>query len=192
MTVRRVALPDELAEQFPGCGGTGKACQAALKIQVLWSLTTGQLLQWLLEPGRASDALSAIAAAVPPATVVVDLRSGLLFLERFRRFGEAGAYWISRFQHHTKVFDEAGKLLPLLRFLRKSGKHGLVDVPVVLGEKERLALSPALPSVCHRKWRRGGGSKSAKRPATMAASRRRNTWISRNGRFSSPTARPRC
>ena len=133
-----IALPDELAEQFPGCGGTGKACLAALKIQVLWSLTTGQLLQWLLEPGRASDNLSEIAAAVPPAGSLSIFDLGYFSLERFQRVGEAKAYWISRLQHHTKVFDRAGKTRALLQFLRKHGKHGVVDVPVVLGEKERL------------------------------------------------------
>lgn len=132
-------LPDELAEQFPGCGGTGKACKAALKIQVLWSLTTGQLLRWLLEPGRASDALSEIATATPPAGSLSIFDLGYFSLERFRRIGEAAASWISRLQHHTKVFDAAGKCLDLLRFLREHGQNGLVDVPVVLGEKERLA-----------------------------------------------------
>jgi hypothetical protein len=133
-----ILLPNELAERFPGCGGTGKACQAALKIQVLWSLTTGQLLEWLLEPGRASDAVSAMAAVVPPRRSLSIFDLGYFSLERFRRLGEAGAYWISRFQHPTKVFDAAGKRLPLLRFLRKFGKHGLVDLSLVLGEKERL------------------------------------------------------
>ena len=134
-----LSLPDELAEQFPGCGGTGKAGKAAMKIQVLWSLTTGRLLQWLIEPGRASDAMSEIAAAVPPAGSLSIFDLGYFSLERFRRVGEARAYWISRLQHNTKVFDRAGKPLALLRFLRKHGKQGLVDVPVVLGEKERLA-----------------------------------------------------
>lgn len=101
-------LPDELAEQFPGCGGTGKACMAALKIQVLWSLTTGQLLRWLLEPARASDALSEIATAMPPAGSLSIFDLGYFFLERFRRIGDAAASWISRLQHHTKVFDRAG------------------------------------------------------------------------------------
>jgi Transposase DDE domain len=132
-------LPDELAEQFPGCGGTGKACRAALKIQVLWSLTTGQLLKWLLEPARASDALSAIAAAVPPKRSLSVFDLGYFSLERFRRVGEAMAYWISRYQHNTKVFDAAGKCLDLLGFLQEYGQGGLVDKPVVLGEKERLA-----------------------------------------------------
>lgn len=133
-----IALPDELAEQFPGCGGTGKACQAALKVQVLWSLKTGQLLQWVLEPGRASDALSEIAAAVPPAGSLSIFDLGYFSLERFRQVGEANAYWISRFQHNTKVFDGEGKPLPLLRFLQKHGRHGVVDLPAVVGEKERL------------------------------------------------------
>lgn len=132
-------LPDELADQFPGCGGTGKACQAALKIQILWSLTTGRLLHWLLEPGRASDALSLIAAAVPPAGSLSIFDLGYFSLERFQRVAAANARWISRFQYHTKVFDRAGKPLSLLRFLRKHGTQGLVDVSVVLGEKERLA-----------------------------------------------------
>ena len=133
-----LALPDELAEQFPGCGGTDKAGQAALKIQVLWSLSTGQLLQWQIEPGRASDAMSEIAAAVPPAGSLSVFDLGYFSLERFQRVGQAKAHWISRFQHNTKVFSDGGKQLSLLRFLQKHGKEGLVDVSVVLGEKERL------------------------------------------------------
>jgi len=133
-----LTLPDELAEQFPGCGGTGKACLAAMKIQLLWSLTTGQLLRWLIEPGRASDAVSAIAAEPPPAGSLSIFDLGYFSLERFRRTGTGQAYWISRFQHNTRVFDAAGEALHLLRFLRRHGKHGLVDVPVVLGENDRL------------------------------------------------------
>jgi hypothetical protein len=57
-----IMLPDEFADRFPGCGGTGTACRAAMKIQVLWSLMTGQLLGWQIEPGRSSDAKSEIFA----------------------------------------------------------------------------------------------------------------------------------
>jgi hypothetical protein len=134
-----LSLPDEMAEQFPGCGGTGKACLAALKIQVLWSLTTGRLIEWLLEPGRASDGLSPMAAEVPPAGSLSIFDLGYFSLERFRQVAAAKARWISRFQYHTKVFDRNGQLLSLLRFLKKHGEHGLVDAPVVLGATERLA-----------------------------------------------------
>jgi hypothetical protein len=132
-------LPDEFAEQFPGCGGTGAACKAALKIQVLWSLVTGELLRFLLEPGRASDNRSAIAEGRPPTGSLSIFDLGYFSLERFRQIGEALACWISRFQHGTKVFDPAGKLLDLLQFLRERGERGLVELHAILGEKERLA-----------------------------------------------------
>jgi hypothetical protein len=133
-----LGLADELEGQFPGCGGSGKTGKAAMKIQVLWSLKTGQLLQWLIEPGRASDAKSEIAATVPPAGSLSILDLGYFSLERFRRIEEAQAYWISRYQHNTKVFNGTGKQLSLLHFLQEHGENGLVDMPVVLGEKERL------------------------------------------------------
>lgn len=78
-------LPDEFADRFPGCGGTGTACQAAMKIQVLWSLVTGQLLGWQIEPGRASDAKSEIAGASPSAGSLSVFDLGYFSLDRFRR-----------------------------------------------------------------------------------------------------------
>lgn len=85
-----VRLPDEMAEQFPGCGGVGQACRAALKLQVLWSLTTGQLLHWRLEPGRASDVASPMAAEVPAAGSLLILDLGYFLLARFQRIAAAG------------------------------------------------------------------------------------------------------
>jgi hypothetical protein len=134
-----IRLPDEFADRFPGCGGTGTACRAAMKIQVMWSLLRGQLLGWQIEAGRASDAKSEIAEMTPPAGSLSVLDLGYFSLERFRRVAEQNAYWISRFQHGTKVFDAAGKSLDLRAFLRQEGENGLVDAPVLLGEKERLA-----------------------------------------------------
>jgi hypothetical protein len=133
-----LSLPDEYAGQFPGCGGTGKACKAALKIQVLWSLTTGTLLRLLVEPGRASDSRSPIADTPLPSGGLSIFDLGYFSLERFRRMGEALGYWISRYQQGTTVFEPGGKRRDLPRFLRRHGQNGLVDVSVVLGEDERL------------------------------------------------------
>jgi hypothetical protein len=134
-----LTLPDDFADRFPGCGGSKNAGLAAMKIQVLWSLLTGQLLGWQITPGRASDAKSEIAEALPPAGSLSVFDLGYFSLERFRRVGEAGAYWISRLQHGTKIFDAAGKSLDLQAFLRNQGENGLVDIGVMLGEKERIA-----------------------------------------------------
>jgi hypothetical protein len=133
-----LTLPDEFADRFPGCGGSENAGLAAMKIQVLWSLLTGRLLQWQITPGRASDAKSKIAEVLPPAGSLSVFDLGYFSLDRFRRVGAANAYWISRLQHGTKVFDVAGKSLDLPAFLPRQGENGLVDMAVLLGEKERL------------------------------------------------------
>lgn len=133
-----IALPDELADQFPGCGGSGEIGKAALKIQVAWNLITGEL-KLLMEPGRASDAKSLIVQALPPSESLSIFDLGYFSLKRFARLGEAKAYWISRFQHGTQLFDDAGKLLDMQAFLRCHAKNGVVDARVTAGREERLA-----------------------------------------------------
>jgi hypothetical protein len=134
-----LTLPDEFADRFPSCGGSENTSLAAMKIQVLWSLRTGGLLGWQITSGRASDAKSEMAEALPPAGSLSVFDLGYFSLARLRRVGEVDAYWISRLQHGTKVFDEAGKRLDLPSFLQQRGQSGLVDAVVSLGEKERLS-----------------------------------------------------
>jgi hypothetical protein len=134
-----LTLPDEFADRFPGCGGSENAGLAAMKIQVLWSLLTGQLLGWQITPGRASDAKSEIAESSPPAGSLSVFDLGYFSLDRFCSVDEADAYWISRLQHGTRIFDAAGNRLDLPAFLREYGENGLVDIAILLGEKERIA-----------------------------------------------------
>jgi hypothetical protein len=129
-----ITLPDEFAEQFPGCGGGNGGGKAALKIQVLWELRRGRL--WVvLEPGRASDVKSPIVdiCVLEGGLLIFDL--GYFSLDRFERVEQAKGYWLSRLQHGTKVCDEAGKPVDLPKFLAKNAIGGVVDVPVRLGEK---------------------------------------------------------
>ena len=134
-----LTLPDEFASRFPSCGGLENQRLAAMKIQVLWSLLTGQLLGWQITSGRASDAKSKMAETSPPAGSLSVFDLGYFSLDRFQRTSEANASWISRLQHGTKVFDVAGKRLDLRAFLQAESENGLVDVAVLLGEKERIA-----------------------------------------------------
>jgi hypothetical protein len=131
-----LTLPDALADQFPGCGGTGTSGKAALKIQVLWDLLTGRFIRLLLEPGRASDAKSPIVQGLPARRSLSILDLGYFSLERFRRLIDHGAYWISRWQHGTLLFDTDGHAFPLLSWLKKH--KGLADLTVLAGEHERL------------------------------------------------------
>lgn len=148
-----VALPDEYAEQFPGCGGAYGSGKAALKIQVLWELRHGRL-QVLLEPGRASDAKSPITEVPLPAGSLSIFDLGYFSVERFERVGQVQGYWLSRLQHGTSVRGAAGNPLALREFLAKNAKQGVVDVRVQLGEKRlpcRLVAVHVSPEIAARR-----------------------------------------
>jgi hypothetical protein len=148
-----VTLPDDYAEQFPGCGGSHGGGKAALKIQVLWDLRHGRL-QILLEPGRASDAKSLITEIPLPVGSLSIFDLGYFSVERFERVERAEGYWLSRLQHGTMVCDAAGKPVALREFLAKNAKRGIVDLRVQLGEKRlpcRLLAVRVSPEIAARR-----------------------------------------
>ncbi len=148
-----ITLPDEYAEQFPGCGGGYGGGKAVLKIQVLWDLCSGRL-QVLLEPGRASDAKSPITELPLPAGSLSIFDLGYFSLNRFQRVQLAEGYWLSRLQYGTTVYDMAGNPVALWKFLAKKAKRGVVDVPVQLGEKRlgcRLVAIHVSPEIAARR-----------------------------------------
>jgi hypothetical protein len=130
-----ITLPDEYAEQFPGCGGSHGGGKAALKIQVLWDLRSGRL-QMLLEPGRASDLKSPISELPLAKNHLSIFDLGYFSLDRFERVEQSEGYWLSRLQYGTTVYDARGKAVELQRFLGKNAKRGVVDVEVQLGAKQ--------------------------------------------------------
>ena len=133
-----VTVPDEYADEFPGCGGKSGSGKATVKLQVAWELRTGALTKLALQPGRHSDAKSQGPddPVVPGSLSLRDL--GYFSLERFRKVGASGAYWISRWQQGTTVFDADGRPRDLLEYVRGHQGSGPLDEPILLGAEERL------------------------------------------------------
>ena len=134
-----VALPDEYADQFPGCGGSAGFGKSAVKIQVRWELIGGQLTKLVVEPGRISDGQSEEAEEpVKPGSLIIrDL--GYFSLKWFAKLGRDGAYWISRWQQGTTTFDPDGRPLNLLKLAREHQGKGPVDRPILMGATARLS-----------------------------------------------------
>jgi len=132
-----VALPDELADLFEGCGGSEGASRAALKLQVLWDLKAGELVQLHVEPGKASDSKSPIAQAQarPGQLLVFDL--GYFDLDRLAAVDVQEGKFISRLLFGTAVFDGRGEPLDLVGRLRRQ-PAGLLDQVILLGAAARL------------------------------------------------------
>jgi hypothetical protein len=133
-----VALPDVAADEFPGRGGKSGSGQATLKVQLRWNLSTGELAELALEPGRHPDARSAIVSHAPPAQSLSIYDLGYFDLARLRRWDARGAFWISRLQPGTTVFDEGGPPIALLALLREHPRGAPLDRVVLVGAAERL------------------------------------------------------
>jgi hypothetical protein len=134
-----LTLPDEYADEFPGCGGKSDSGKAVMKIQVEWELITGQVIEMVLEPGRRSDAKSALMEGPVPAGSLSIHDLGYFSLKRFRELGECGAFWISRWQPGTLASHPDGRPLDLLEYARRHSGGGVIDIPIRLGAKAGLA-----------------------------------------------------
>jgi hypothetical protein len=132
-----IPLPDELAEAFPGCGGTADAGKAALKLHVVWDLKAGRLQQLEVTAGTLSDAQGPIALdeAAPDTLLIYDL--GYFDVARFAGLDNHGATFLSRLQHGTNVYRPDGQALDLAAHLR-GDPAGVVDQLILLGATARL------------------------------------------------------
>jgi hypothetical protein len=133
-----ITLPDELAAEFPGCGGTANYGKAALKIQVLWDLLSDELVTLDFEPGRRSDAKSVLLQGPVPAGSLSIFDLGYFCVDRFAELVGMNAFWISRWQQGTASFHPDGQRFDLLQYLGQQPAGGPIDTPILLGATRRL------------------------------------------------------
>jgi hypothetical protein len=166
-----INLPDELADLFQGCGGSVGTSRAALKIQVLWDIKTGRLVELHIEPGKASDVNSPIAKARTEVGSLSVFDLGYFDLDRFAALETNGAKFISRLQHGTEVYTKEGKRLDLLGHLRKQ-TTGLLDEEVLLGASTHLRcrlVAIRVPEEVANRRRQKAREKAAKRGRSPTA-----------------------
>lgn len=133
-----ISLPPELAERFPGCGGSHGAGQAAMKLQVLWDLCRGAFQTITVEAGRDCDYKTPVQSfPLPPGSLrISDL--GYFDTAVFERMGRQGAFWLSRLQFGTSVFSTLAGPVRLLSWLAEQA-CAVVDEPILLGAERKLA-----------------------------------------------------
>lgn len=131
-----IALPSSLADQYPGCGGTGGLVNAAMKLQTELDLRAGQLESIQIEPGRLTDQGTdrQHMKPKPGALRITDL--GYFNLSVFARIAAAGAYFLSRTQYTVSVTIDQIRS-PLIPWLGQQGSS-TVDRPVEVGTQTVL------------------------------------------------------
>jgi hypothetical protein len=133
-----ITLPDELQEQFRGCGGSYNSGAAALKLQTELDLRSGALEHVEIEPGRSPDGATnrQDVRRGKGALRIADL--GYFALAVFAAMDAAGEYFLSRLQFGTHVLRHAGMGVDVLTWLAKQSGP-FVDVSILLGQEQRLS-----------------------------------------------------
>jgi hypothetical protein len=152
-----ITLPDALAALWPGCGGSSApGTSAALKTQVQFNLTDGQLTHLDLQAGRAQDKTAPMQAApLPPGALrIADL--GYLSIPVLAQYDHQGVFWLTRYQANLLLFDEEGQPLDLLSVL-PAVEHTALDRPVQVSEHRfrcRLVAVRVPPQVAEQRRRK--------------------------------------
>jgi len=131
-----LALPESQRTEFPGCGGSGS--EAALKIQLTFDLLTGSLDTVDFQPGRSADQgyEGHVQQIRPGALYLSDL--GYFVLRHFQQIAQVPAYFLSRLDLKTTIFDPAsGDRLDLLAWLRTQ-TDPTVETHWLVGAEEKL------------------------------------------------------
>ncbi len=134
-----IALPDELAEHWRGCGGNQAHTAAAVKLHVRWDLKRGRLWGPALTAGRASDHSSPWAnEALPPKSLYCsDL--GYFHLGRLAQRHQAKVYSLTRLRAGTALFSAQGKRVNLSQVLPPQVGQ-MKEMRVQVGASQRLPM----------------------------------------------------
>jgi len=132
-----IALPEELGDRFPGCGGSYGAGRAVLKCQTRLDLKSGALDAVSLEAGRDCDQRTPLQwdTATPGALRIADL--GYFDTEVFRHLGAHQQRWISRLAFGTEVSTRDGAPVARIDDLFAPGL-AVVDRDVLLGKAAKI------------------------------------------------------
>lgn len=164
-----LTLPTQLRPLWPGCSST-TGQTAALKVQTRVDFLHGGL-RLELHAGKDNDQKTALKTQdIQPGSLHVrDL--GYFELDTLQTIHERGAFFVSRLQDSTALYDKTGKRLNL-RSLLCGCKKGTFDMPVLAGQNQRVPmrlLALRLPKEIARKRRAKLRAKGTKKGYTPQA-----------------------
>ena len=132
-----VSLPEKLAGEFPGCGGS--ASKAALKIQLVLDFLTGSFQKVTLTDGITPDQKykEHIDVVKPNSLNMFDL--GYFTLNHLKAIMDKQAYFLCRLLLQTDLYDEAGNKVNLLSLLRAESRNSF-ELCLFIGKKMLLPI----------------------------------------------------
>lgn len=152
-----IMLPDALAARWPGCGGsTPIGTSAALKAQVQFNLTDGQLTHLDLQAGRTHDQTAPMQTAPLPAGALRIADLGYFSVPVLAEYDRQGVFWLTRYSVNLLLFDTAGQPLELVKRLPLS-EQIVLDCRVQVSQQRlpcRLVAVRVPPTVAQERRRK--------------------------------------
>jgi hypothetical protein len=128
-----ISLPADLAEQFPGCGGSTQTAGAAtMKIMLRWEVLSAQCVQLHVSGARCADTTLADELSPLPRGALRLGDLGFFKLSMLRDLAKAGVFFISKLKHATALHVEGRRIEDLAKWLNHQGGNR-VDADVKLG-----------------------------------------------------------
>lgn len=148
-----IPLPNALAKVWRGCGGTGAAGQAGVKLFARWDVLRGKLEGPSLTDGRCSDKRGPFAVEDLPEGCLYVADLGFFSLPRFcqlcrrrRKSPKAKRYFVSRYMPKTVLLTRSRKRITLRQRLpQQEGKR--VEFLALLGRAGRLLVRVVIERV---------------------------------------------
>lgn len=134
-----IALPDELAEYWQGCGGLPGDGRAALKLHVRWDLKRGQLRGPSLTSGRTGDRSSPLKEETLPAGSLYLADLGYVDWGNVAARRTTGSYTLTRAPAKTMYWTLDGRSLQLESVLPQRVGHSK-ELWVRVGKQERYVM----------------------------------------------------
>lgn len=132
-----ITLPEALATEWSGCGGSGSASNSAIKLQVRWDMLHGQLDGPYLTDARTHDRKATTLNQPLPSGGLLIRDLGYWKLDGFAQLTLAGCFWLSRAHSQTGFFDMDGQSWSQAAFVQQQVGDDF-DIPIELGLKKRL------------------------------------------------------
>ena len=134
-------LPKSLTPLFPGSGGS--ATTAGAKIQLVWEYLSHSFAHLALVPGTTPDNKyidTVIKLAQRGALFLFDL--GYFKVQALALIAQADAYFLTRLNHQTALYDAVGGRLQRVELARvlKREPEPLLEKALYLGAREHVAV----------------------------------------------------
>jgi len=137
----QIRLPDELAGEWRGCGGSQGSSPAALKLFVRWNVLSGELHGPLLTDGRQADARSPFQQEEVPAGGLYLGDQGFFEQGRLRQWHHRRAgqrrYYLLRLPVGTALYTRQGHRLVLSGIVPQE-QGATRELGVLVGQQARV------------------------------------------------------